>query len=285
MGDAIKVSTYGIGDVDFTAHMDSTDKQRIGYHAVSLTDFEGTDEPLIAAGSKLEVGGALYEWTDDGDIYDEDSNGFTDGDVWIKCIPTGDTLDIVFTNTAPTWSDSKQGLYGTGDSAGHRYLQFKIDFVSPAYTKNILLVDRITGAYVSADGVTITYDSDVVFNGAASFGDDSVFGYLSDGTVLFAKLLTVSVSSTTGTAAHGISNAYTNNRILMANPVTSSPGSTAPWGMLSPGKMNLNSDDMSAAFTRGGVRAVSWDDTNLRISQYYTSGAAQSYIVLIIYTE
>ena len=39
------------------------DKQRIGYQAISLTNFALTTEPQIAAGSKIEIGGALFEAT------------------------------------------------------------------------------------------------------------------------------------------------------------------------------------------------------------------------------
>ncbi|GAI75678.1 unnamed protein product, partial [marine sediment metagenome] len=48
-----------------------------------------------------------------------------DTDVWIKIVPAGATPDTVtaeFTDTAPTWSDAKQGYYGTVASANHRYV-------------------------------------------------------------------------------------------------------------------------------------------------------------------
>jgi len=41
-------------------------------------------------------------------------------------VPSGDSVTCAYTNTAPTWSDSKQGWYGTGATVNNRYLEFII---------------------------------------------------------------------------------------------------------------------------------------------------------------
>ena len=56
------ISGYGIGDVDFTKLMNSADAQRIGFHSLTLTEYDTDTKPAIAAGSKVEVNGGLYKF-------------------------------------------------------------------------------------------------------------------------------------------------------------------------------------------------------------------------------
>ena len=56
------------------------EKQRQGYQGISLTNFDNDNEPQIAAGSVVEIGGALFHFAE-------------------------------FTTAAPTWDTAKQGWY------------------------------------------------------------------------------------------------------------------------------------------------------------------------------
>jgi len=82
--------------------------QRIGYMAVSLTEYDTDAEPEIAEGSVLEIGGAVYEAAADEPITGWGGIG-NSNDVYIL-IDAG-TLGAVFTLVAPTWSTTKQGWY------------------------------------------------------------------------------------------------------------------------------------------------------------------------------
>jgi len=82
--------------------------QRIGYMAVSLTEYDSDLEPEIAEGSVLEIGGAVYEAAADEPITGWGGIG-NSNDVYIL-IDAG-TLGAVFTLVAPTWSTTKQGWY------------------------------------------------------------------------------------------------------------------------------------------------------------------------------
>ncbi|HUT86626.1 MAG TPA: hypothetical protein VMX15_00880 [Candidatus Heimdallarchaeota archaeon] len=82
--------------------------QRIGYMAVSLTNYDNDLEPEIAEGSVLEIGGAVYEAAADEPITGWGGIG-NSNDVYIL-IDAG-TLGAVFTLVAPTWSTTKQGWY------------------------------------------------------------------------------------------------------------------------------------------------------------------------------
>ncbi len=119
-----EVNLYSVGDVDLTAMMDTLDRQRITFHALSLTNYDNTSLPAIAAGSHEEVAGTLFKFT-----VEEAITGWgaiaNDTAAYIKLVPAGtdpDTVTAEFTDTAPTWSDAKQGWYGTAAAANHRYI-------------------------------------------------------------------------------------------------------------------------------------------------------------------
>jgi hypothetical protein len=115
-----KVNDYGVGDVDLTSLMTTVDTQRIGFHSVSLTEYDTTTKPEIAAGSKIEVNGGLYKF----DSNEAITGTPADGTVYVKVIAADSSITAEFTATAPTWSDSKQGWYGTAGASNHRYLNF-----------------------------------------------------------------------------------------------------------------------------------------------------------------
>jgi hypothetical protein len=96
--------------IQVTIAASQVDKARLGLNAISLTHFTDTAEPSVAAGSKLECGGALYEAT-----ADETATGWAgmtaSAIAWLLFTPSGSTGAFSYTNTAPTWSTDKQGFY------------------------------------------------------------------------------------------------------------------------------------------------------------------------------
>ena len=89
--------------------------QRYGYQAVSLTNFTSdTLEPALAAGSRLEIGGALFVAAGNESITGW-SGIAVSSDVYIKLTVSGASATASFTTTAPTWSTSAQGWYSGSD--------------------------------------------------------------------------------------------------------------------------------------------------------------------------
>jgi hypothetical protein len=86
------------------------DKQRLGYLAISLTNYNADTEPQLAAASKVEIGGALFEFTAAESITGWAGIGNNNG-AYIKLVVAGTAVTAAFTTTAPTWSTSKQGWY------------------------------------------------------------------------------------------------------------------------------------------------------------------------------
>jgi len=115
-----KVSNFAIGDSNIQSVMLTLDKTFKGQHQVSLTNYNTTAESQVAAGSVIEIGGALYNF----DSNELITGSPSDGTVYIMAVPSGDIVTCAYTNTAPTWSDSKQGWYGTGATVNNRYLEF-----------------------------------------------------------------------------------------------------------------------------------------------------------------
>ena len=124
-----KINDYGIGDSNIQSVMLTLDKAYKGLHQVSLTNYDNTSASQIAAGSVVENNGALYQFLNNESITGSPS----DGTVYIRLVPSGDTITAEYTNTAPTWSDSKQGWYGTGGDANKRYLDFIMFLASTSW--------------------------------------------------------------------------------------------------------------------------------------------------------
>ncbi len=163
----VKVNDYGIGDSNIEALMLTADKIFKGFHKVSLTNYDTTSESQIAAGSVVECGGALYKFDSNETITGSPS----DGTVYIIIVPGLTTCTAVYTNTAPTWNDSYQGFYGTGGTAGYRYLEFKMTKATAVWSNktkifyddnqsfDILTANTInanTGIIIPAGGINAT---------------------------------------------------------------------------------------------------------------------------------
>ena len=132
-----KINNFSIGDSNIQSVMLTLDKTFKGQHQVSLTNYSTTAESQVAAGSVIEIGGALYKFDSNESITGSPS----DGTVYIMAVPSGDSVTCAYTNTAPTWSDSKQGWYGTGGTANNRYIG-GVTKSGTSWTNKFLLLDK-----------------------------------------------------------------------------------------------------------------------------------------------
>jgi hypothetical protein len=237
MGD--KINNYSSIDNNITEMQLTEDASFIGLHTVSLTNYKTTTAPTIAAGSYVEVGGALYGFSSAETITGSPSDGAT----YIIIIPAGATCTAQYTNTAPTWSDAKQGYYGTGGAATYRYLNYIMVKSGSNYTKYIKTYDDAivlnsvnattatittgniaTGNITLAQGITAIYDSGE-FNSITTNsidiqdvmtidGDRLLGGSISDTDPVFMKKFYAASVSDPENIAHGLTNPHTNNDIL-----------------------------------------------------------------------
>jgi hypothetical protein len=152
-----RLNNYDTLDNNITEMQLTEDASFVGKHTVSLTNYDTTGVPQIAAGSIVEVAGTLYKFNSAESIAGSPS----DGNTYIQIVPGGATCTAQFTNTAPTWSDAKQGFYGTGAAATYRYLEYIMNKSGSTYIgkRTITYDDFINaiGVYdLSAATATIT---------------------------------------------------------------------------------------------------------------------------------
>lgn len=110
--------TSGVPTVptDYSYQNEYIERNSRGYNAVSLTNWDGTTtKPQIAAGSVIEINGASWDITTATDI---DTSGATSGTIYLYF--DDGTPEFKFLDTAPTWSDTLNGWYTSGDRfTGH----------------------------------------------------------------------------------------------------------------------------------------------------------------------
>jgi hypothetical protein len=172
-----KVNNYSQVDSNILELQLTTDKTFKGYHQLTLTNYDNTTVPAIAAGSAIECNGALYKFDSEEAISTTDpvtSAAVADGTVYVCIVPGATTCTAAFTATAPTWSDSKQGWYGTGGQANYRYAEYLAVKATASYSpkiplsnKNTLKVGLTANQTVSTAGRTnVLFDSVIYdFNG------------------------------------------------------------------------------------------------------------------------
>jgi len=132
-----KINTYSnVGNSSIDNLMLCSDDLFIGHDKLTLTHLLDTTVPAIAAGSIIDISGDLFSAGSEESISTTDPHTSTtvvDGLIYI--FVNSATGLAYFTATIPTWSDSKQGWYGTGGYAGYRYLNYHIYKSSTTYYK------------------------------------------------------------------------------------------------------------------------------------------------------
>lgn len=109
-----KINNYSIGDNNFESVMLTLDQAFRNKH--DCYSFSAT---ALKAGSVIEINGSLYPVTQDITLPDMTSNKY------LMAVPTSSgTFTLLATSTSPTWSDAKQGYYGTSTTANYKYIAF-----------------------------------------------------------------------------------------------------------------------------------------------------------------
>ena len=131
-----KISDYGLGTTKWSEMLTTIEKQRKGFISLSLTNYDNNSLPEISEGSYVEIAGALYGFTSNESIGGSATSSQKN---YIMIDPS--TITAEWTTTAPTWSDAKQGWYGTGDDAEKRYVG-GCYYDGSDYTKKFVYIAR-----------------------------------------------------------------------------------------------------------------------------------------------
>lgn len=132
---ANKINNFSTSDVNLTAIMQNENALAKGFHKVSLTNWSTTTVPQVAAGSIVEIDGALYTAESNETIIGSPADGL----VYIKSVPSSSIASFEYSTTEPIWNTEKQGWYSaTAGEENNRYLNyFLIKYNSNNYNKYI----------------------------------------------------------------------------------------------------------------------------------------------------
>jgi len=123
-----------MSNAQVTIALTKIDKQVLGYQAITLTNFsDNLNLPAIAAGSKVEIAGSLFDITADEAI--SGWGGIANSTaVYIMLTVSGSSFTATFVTAAPTWDTAKQGWY----SGLNRYIGGLYKDGGGNYTKKYL---------------------------------------------------------------------------------------------------------------------------------------------------
>ena len=134
------INTPSVGASDWTNFITQVEKQRKGYLAVSLTNYDTIDASNIASGSVMELSGSFYTFSDTAISLAAGTPSAAQA-VYFTVIPAagGTTCTVVMEGTAPTWVDGKQGWYASAASLTRYIGTCDIGTAGVYYNKNIYL--------------------------------------------------------------------------------------------------------------------------------------------------
>lgn len=260
-----RVNNYSPSTADLTSLMATVDGDRVGYSAVSLTEYLSTSRPAIAGGSLIEIAGALFRFSTTEAISTAGVTSTAAQYYYIRFSPSSSECSVGFSTTEPTWRTDLQGLYHSTISAD-RCLDRKIYFDGTDYIYKATIESPIMNVGRRSTDAALLHD------------DIPVYGYMSDGTPLYSKIITITIplNDSYDRIAHGVANALTNNRIVSAVAYCRTLQSYNLLGVTVPGWPVSNANYW--ATTHIGV-----DDTYLYAYRASASGAASTYDIFVVY--
>jgi hypothetical protein len=226
-----KINTYANDDTNILAVQTTADQLIINRTSVSLTNMTDTTLPIVAAGSYFDCGGTLYKV---GTNTTPSGTPTDNATCYIMATPAVDglTATLSFTNTAPTWNDSKQGWYGTSGNAGNVYLPFEIYRASTVYNKrNASFKYNYFGDYLlasKADSQSFSQSNNTLVAWSTVYDPNGCF------------------SSNVFTAKH--SGIYSINAMFVFNGATVSSGGDTLFTVRKNGTVYATSENLSSAY-------------------------------------
>ena len=108
-----QVNGYEIGDVDFTAMMETLDKTFKGKAEITISEYDTDAAPVVEVGSVFECNGALFK-VDSGNVTPSGYGNISNSSAFYLYFSDD---EFIYSSNEPTWSDDKQGWYTGEDRA------------------------------------------------------------------------------------------------------------------------------------------------------------------------
>ena len=130
-----QVNGYSLGDIDFTAMMETLDKTFKGKAEITISEYDTDSAPVVEVGSVFECNGALFKVVTD-DATPSGYGNISNSSAFYLYFSED---EFIYSATEPTWSDDKQGWYHGNDRA---FFSLYKDSGGTGYETKVKLVDK-----------------------------------------------------------------------------------------------------------------------------------------------
>lgn len=110
----MSINQINSSDFDYEMMLATINVSYVGKETLTITEYSSTAAPDVTAGSIFENGGAIFENTTD--ATPTGYAGLTNSTTFYLYYDESGGV-FIFSNTAPVWSDAKQGWYNGDDRA------------------------------------------------------------------------------------------------------------------------------------------------------------------------
>ncbi len=141
----VLVNDFAVGDVNLTAMMETLNITYKGKSEVTLSNYDNDTAPDVKAGSVFDCNGAIFSVTNS----DETPSGYSGiaNDTMFYLIYSAGLNEFIYTATAPTWSDSKQGWY---EGNNRYFFSMYKDSGGTLYQKKAMIL-KISNSLIDGD--------------------------------------------------------------------------------------------------------------------------------------
>jgi hypothetical protein len=132
-----QINNYGPGDNNFTSFQETLDATRRGLAEITLSEYDTDLAPVVKVGSVFENNSAFFQVTTS-DITPTGYSGISNSTTFYLYFDESATA-FIYSATAPTWNDARQGWYNGDDRA--LFSMYK-DSGGTLYQDKCLIVNR-----------------------------------------------------------------------------------------------------------------------------------------------
>lgn len=132
------IENFYFGETTLTNFITNEVSFQKGFYSISFSEMNSTLKPVIQLGSSIEIDGDLYYFNANETISLTPSVGIC----YVKTYVSASNAIAEMTNINPIFDSLKNGWYGSGASASHRYI-LKLYYDGSDYTlKQIMEKER-----------------------------------------------------------------------------------------------------------------------------------------------
>lgn len=160
---AIRINSYSPSTDTLDGVINTASYEYIGAGAISITNYDSTIRPALAAGSIVDVAGNLFEFSTENAISTAGVTSTAACYYYIQLIPSSSECSVQFSTVTPTWRIDYQGYYENSTSVnrviGETYFT-GIDYVDKNiyFSRGVMEKDYVSGysSFTFSGGLSTT---------------------------------------------------------------------------------------------------------------------------------